>query len=109
MKWIKYQIVCGKNENKEDILISKKVGYSEENIAIAETEAYNGYEIVEDEESYEKKPLSIEFGGTNANNGSDALKNLLAAGPMILSPEQLVIELPEPGIPGRVLFKKVGK
>lgn len=76
MKWIKYQIVCGTNENNEDILLNKKVGYSDENLAIAEAEAYNGYEIIEDEESFDKEPLAIEFGGTKAKNAADARKNL---------------------------------
>lgn len=76
MKWIKYQIVCGKNQNEEDILINKKVGYSAENIAIAEKEAYNGYTIEEDAESFDKEPLAIELGGTRANNANDARKNL---------------------------------
>lgn len=76
MKWIKYQIVCGKNQNEENILINKKVGYSAENIAIAEKEAYNGYTIEEDAESFDKEPLAIELGGTHANNADDARKNL---------------------------------
>lgn len=76
MKWIKYQIVCGKNQNEEDILINKKVGYSAENIAIAEKEAYNGYTIEEDAESFNKEPIAIELGGTHANNANDARKNL---------------------------------
>lgn len=57
MKWIKYQIVqCTIGE--EDVLLEKKVGYSEENLAIAEEEAYNGeYEIVEDDK---KEPIPVE-------------------------------------------------
>lgn len=49
MKWIKYQIIC--NEiNEEVILLNKKLGYSEDNLAIAEKEAYNGeYTVVEDD------------------------------------------------------------
>lgn len=58
MKWIKYQIVqstinTGTESDPvfEDIIVTKKVGYSESNLAIAETEAYNGeYTIEEDEE-----------------------------------------------------------
>lgn len=76
MKWIKYQIVCGKNEHGEDILLNKKVGYSNENLAIAEEEAYDGYEIVDDEQSFEKEPLAIEFGGTNAKTPKKACENI---------------------------------
>ena len=46
-------------------------------------------------------------GGTEAQNGADGLKNLLAAGPMVLSPNQYGDTLPEPGIPGRIFFLKV--
>lgn len=57
MKWIKYQIVqCTIGE--EDVLLEKKVGYSEDNLAIAEEEAYNGeYEIVEDDK---QEPIPVE-------------------------------------------------
>lgn len=49
MKWIKYQIVqCTVGE--DDVLVNKKVGYNEANLAIAEAEAYNGYEIIEDDQ-----------------------------------------------------------
>lgn len=49
MKWIKYQIVqCTVGE--DDVLATKKVGYSDANLAIAQGEAYNGqYEIIEDD------------------------------------------------------------
>lgn len=49
MKWIKYQIVqCTVGE--ENVLATKKVGYSDANLAIAQGEAYNGqYEIIEDD------------------------------------------------------------
>jgi len=76
MKWIKYQIVCGKNENGENILLNKKVGYSAENLAIAEKEAYDGYEIIEDGESFDKEPLAIELGGTKASDAKTARENL---------------------------------
>ena len=46
-------------------------------------------------------------GGTGAQNGSEGLKNLLAAGPMVLSPYQYGDTLPEPGTPGRIFFLKV--
>lgn len=58
--------------------------------------------------------LSIERGGTNANNGSDGLKNLLAAGPMVLSTNQYitqaqfeVIKEQGTGTTGQILFVKV--
>lgn len=79
MKWIKYQIVCGENENGESILLNKKVGYSAENIAIANEEAYDGYVIVDDEQSFEKEPLAIEFGGTGAKTAAEAVQKLGAA------------------------------
>lgn len=76
MRWIKYQIVCGKDENNENILLTKKVGYSEANLAIAATEAYDGYTVEEDEKSFEKEPLAIELGGTNAKTSVDACREL---------------------------------
>lgn len=78
MKWIKYQIVQS-TIGKEDILINKKVGYSNENLAIAQREAYDGYEIIDDEQSFEKEPLAIEFGGTGAKTAEDARAKLGAA------------------------------
>ena len=36
------------------------------------------------------------------------LTKLLATGPMVLSPHQYGDTLPDPGIPGRIFFKKVG-
>lgn len=49
MRWIKYQIVqCVIND--ENVLVTKKVGYNDANIVIAQNEAYNGqYEIIEDD------------------------------------------------------------
>lgn len=78
MKWIKYQIA---QENDEEIiLLTKKVGYSEANLAIAGEEAYNGqYTIEEDGASFEEKPLAIEFGGTNAKTPEGARANIGAA------------------------------
>ena len=75
MKWIEYDYVCNANKG---ISLHKKVEYNEENIAIAEKEAINGkYVITEDEsESIEKKPLSIEQGGTGANTAFDAIQKL---------------------------------
>lgn len=46
-------------------------------------------------------------GGTGATNGSTGLGNLLSVGPMILSSHQYGTTLPEPGLIGRVFFKKV--
>lgn len=76
MQWIKYQILQSKI-NGNDILIDKKVGYNEANLAIAEIEAYNGqYEIIEDDKDFEKEPLAIELGGTGVKT-LEALKNKL--------------------------------
>lgn len=52
--------------------------------------------------------ISMSKGGTSATNGSDGLKNLLAAGPMILSSEQYGDTLPDPGTVGRIFFLKKG-
>ena len=51
--------------------------------------------------------ISMSKGGTGATNGSDGLKNLLAAGPMILKEGvnyQYGDTLPDPGTPGRIFF-----
>lgn len=75
MKWIKYKVLQNVIED-EEIFIDKKLGYSDANLAIAEEEAHDGYEIVEDETSFDKIPIDIEFGGTGANTKKEALKNL---------------------------------
>lgn len=48
MKWIKYKVLqTTTSEGK--VFIEKKIGHNETNLAIAESEAYNGqYTIVED-------------------------------------------------------------
>ena len=46
-------------------------------------------------------------GGTGANNGAVGLKNLLEAGPTILSSNQYGDTLPDVGTPGRIFFKKL--
>lgn len=51
--------------------------------------------------------LPMARGGLGSANGATGLKNLLAAGAMVLSENQYGDELPEPGIPGRIFFKKV--
>lgn len=81
MMWIKYQYVCNilneGTENEEVILLDKKIGYNEKNLAIAETEAYNGkYEIIEDDEVIETGLLKVELGGTGADNAETARANL---------------------------------
>lgn len=77
MKWIKYQIVC--NEDDE-ILVTKKLEYNAENIAIAEEESYDGsYTVEDDGKSYTKKPLAIADGGTGATYKAGARKNLEVA------------------------------
>lgn len=84
MKWIKYQIVCNTiNTGTEDeplyenILLTKKVGYNDANLAIAQKEAYNGeYTIEEDEKNFEIEPVAIKFGGTGAKTVEEARANL---------------------------------
>lgn len=74
MKWIKYQIFCN---DVESITLNKKIGYSEENLLIAQREAVNGeYTIEEDEKSYDNEPIPIEQGGTSAKTLEDAQRNL---------------------------------
>lgn len=57
--------------------------------------------------------LSMSHGGTNAENGSDGLKNLLAAGPMILSFNQYGTQAQfdavksQAATPGQIFFVKV--
>lgn len=75
MRWIKYQVLQS-TIGEEIVLANKKVGYSDENLAIAQEEAYNGYEIVDDSQSFEKEPLAIEFGGTEAKTAEGARKKL---------------------------------
>lgn len=75
MLWIKYQIEQS-TVGEETILVDKKVGYNNENLAIAEREAYNGYEIIEDDKSFDKQPLSIEEGGTGATSVEGVIENL---------------------------------
>lgn len=48
MKWIKYDVKQS-DVNGKSIFVSKKVEYSEANLAIAEKEAYNDYEVIEDD------------------------------------------------------------
>lgn len=71
MKWIKYQIEQGEIDG-EAILITKKVGHSEANLAIALEEAYNGeYEIIEDDTELPKNEFGLIFRGTNPLSSSD--------------------------------------
>ncbi len=51
--------------------------------------------------------VTIAKGGTGSSNGSTGLKNLLAAGNMILSSYQYGTALPAAGTAGRLFFKKV--
>lgn len=51
--------------------------------------------------------VSIAKGGTGSSNGSTGLKNLLAAGPMVLSSNQYGSSLPATGVAGQIFFKKV--
>lgn len=51
--------------------------------------------------------VPIARGGTGATDGSTGLKNLLTSGAMILSSNQYGDTLPDPGVPGRIFFKRV--
>ena len=51
--------------------------------------------------------VPINKGGTGATDGSAGLANLLAAGNTILSTYQYGDELPDPGVAGRLFFKKL--
>lgn len=77
MKWIKYKILQS-TIGEEVVLVNKKVGYNEENLAIAQKEAYDGYTIVDDEQPYESEPVPvpIELGGTGARDVETAKLNL---------------------------------
>lgn len=93
MKWIKYKYVCGKDSNGNEVLAKKKVGYNESNLAIAETEAYDGYTIEEDETDFSSTPTfpgDIDMAGHKIKNlglpteDTDAIslgetKNLIAS------------------------------
>lgn len=84
MQWIKYQIVQSE-VNEEVILVTKKIGYSEANLVIAEAEAYNGeYTIEEDTEESDVKPIAIELGGTGCKTVEE-VKDLLGIVAMLNS------------------------
>lgn len=51
--------------------------------------------------------VSMERGGTGANNGANGLKNLFAAGQTIISPNQYGTQLPSDAAAGRIFFLKV--
>lgn len=51
--------------------------------------------------------VTIAKGGTGSSNGSTGLKNLLAAGALVLSAHQYGTALPAAGTAGRLFFKKV--
>lgn len=84
MKWIKYDVLqstinTGTAESPvyKDILIGKRIEYNEDNLVIAQREAYNGeYTFEEDEEEFEFEPLSIDKGGTGGRTAEEALKKL---------------------------------
>ena len=58
--------------------------------------------------SSERLPtVPISKGGTNAVNGQDGLKNLLASGAMILSAHQYGETFPTGPVEGQIFFKKV--
>lgn len=79
MKWIKYKVLQSTIDEK-DIFLDKKIGHSEANLVIAQSEAYNGeYTIEEDGETFEEKPLPIELGGTSAKTAEEARVRIGAA------------------------------
>ena len=51
--------------------------------------------------------LGMDKGGTGASDGATGLQNLFSAGYTILSSNQFGNDLPDPGIAGRIFFKKV--
>lgn len=76
MKWIKYKVVQD-TSGEEVICLTKKIGYNEANLAIAQAEAYNGeYTIEEDATTFEQNPLGVNFGGTGATTAAQARNNL---------------------------------
>lgn len=105
MKWIKYQVVQSTN-GEETVLANKKVGYSNENLAIAQREAYNGYEIVDDEQSFEKEPLAIELGGTGAKTAEQARENIGAASKQYV--DARVIIATDPNNDGNIVLQYGG-
>lgn len=74
MKWIKYKIPCDTNNN---VLIDKKLQYTNANLVIAKNESYNGSYLIEDDgRNINDNPLPVDVGGTGACNPDDACKNL---------------------------------
>ena len=51
--------------------------------------------------------VPVEHGGIGSENGAIGLRNLFASGETVLSNYQFGDELPTPGTPGRIFFKKV--
>ncbi len=47
MKWIKYRIVQS-TPGGQNVFANKKIGYNQDNLAIAQAEAYDGYTIEDD-------------------------------------------------------------
>lgn len=58
MKWIKYQIVQS-TVGEETILVTKKLGHNEANLAIAQAEAYNGEYTIEDDSLPTENPYKV--------------------------------------------------
>lgn len=73
MKWINYKVLQSVTEDGDNIFVNKKVGYSEENIAIAQKEAYDGYVITEDDVVIEKDPLDVQ--GVRIKNVGEPVEN----------------------------------
>lgn len=99
MKWIKYQILSDPDDYYSS-RITKKIEYNEANLALATKEAYAGaYKIEEDEEELPKKPLTMEYGGTNAITRANASQNVnfIGAEPIKSSDEDTVQKWAELG------------
>ena len=57
--WIKYKYICNVVDGKE-ILLEKRITYSEENLAIAEAEAYNGEYTIEEDAEFNFEPPTVQ-------------------------------------------------
>lgn len=73
MKWIKYEYVCGTDSDGGEILVKKRIGYNESNLAIAEAEAYNGEYTIEDDGQTDSSESSVT---ANVNMAGNRITNL---------------------------------
>lgn len=99
---LKARTINNKPLSEDIVLIASDVGAAESEHTHAADDIDNGVFDID------RIPMiPIQNGGTNANNGKDGLKNLLAAGPMILSSHQFGDTLPDAGTPGRIFFLRI--